>query len=92
MISLEEVFNILSNHKLDQLHCYSRSRKVAKEKADKDRQRELARNQEEEEIPSALLCTEGELMPLLWQKGTHLSQVSKEGLHSQIGLGHQQNS
>ena len=48
---LEEATNVLSNHKFDQLHYDSKSKKAAKEKAEKDRQRELARNREEEESP-----------------------------------------
>ena len=41
---LEKTTNILSNHKFDQLYYNTKSKKAAKEKADKDRQRELARN------------------------------------------------
>ena len=41
---LEETTNVLSNHKFDQLHYNTKFKKAAKEKADKDCQRELARN------------------------------------------------
>ena len=43
--------HVLSNHKFDQSYCDTKSKKAAKEKADKDRQRELARNCKEEESP-----------------------------------------
>ena len=33
---LEEATNVLSNHKFDQLHCDTKSKKAAKEKADKE--------------------------------------------------------
>ena len=41
---LEEATNALSNHKFDHFHCNTKSKKTAKEKADKDHQRELDRN------------------------------------------------